>query len=262
MIARHRQHLTWHERLRSVYLWHRYVGLALAVIAVFLALTGIALNHAHELGLDARRVRAGWLLDVYGIRAPNIDHAFRAGDRYVTALGTTVWLDDRPLGYVEGRLVGAAAQDGLLVIVTEAMIALVTAEGELIERVPPPAGVAPDALGRLPDGALALRAGDRIYRADAELLEWQADAGQGFRPFTAAMPPDTLRARILAAYRGEGLDWERVLRDLHSGRLFGRFGVYVMDAAGLALVLLALTGIAIWWQRRRARARHAVKAPD
>ena len=38
--------------------------------------------------------------------------------------------------------------------------------------------------------------------------------------------------------------------DLHSGRLLGRLGPLIMDAAAVALVLLAASGIANWVRRR------------
>ncbi len=42
---------------------------------------------------------------------------------------------------------------------------------------------------------------------------------------------------------GGGLPLERVVLDLHSGRLFGWLGPYVMDAAALGLLIVAITGL-------------------
>ena len=47
-----------------------------------------------------------------------------------------------------------------------------------------------------------------------------------------------------------GISIERLLQDLHSGRLFGIFGVILMDLASVALVLLALTGCWVWLRKR------------
>ena len=42
-----------------------------------------------------------------------------------------------------------------------------------------------------------------------------------------------------------------MLLDLHSGRIFGEYGVYLMDAAAVALLWLSGSGLWVWWQRRR-----------
>ena len=52
-----------------------------------------------------------------------------------------------------------------------------------------------------------------------------------------------MEADILGEYRGRGLPLIRVLSDLHSGRIFGRYGTWLMDASAVILLLLVATGI-------------------
>lgn len=47
------------------------------------------------------------------------------------------------------------------------------------------------------------------------------------------------------------LSWDRVLLDLHTGRFFGDWGVYLMDAAAIVLLLLTFTGIYNWYRSPR-----------
>ena len=46
------------------------------------------------------------------------------------------------------------------------------------------------------------------------------------------------------------LNWQRLLQDLHAGRLFGLAGQLLMDLAALLLVVLAFTGVIIWSRGR------------
>ena len=46
---------------RQALLWHRRLGLAAAVLAMLLAVTGVLLNRTEALGLDRRFVDAEWL---------------------------------------------------------------------------------------------------------------------------------------------------------------------------------------------------------
>jgi uncharacterized iron-regulated membrane protein len=50
---------------------------------------------------------------------------------------------------------------------------------------------------------------------------------------------------------GEVLPTERLLLDLHSGRIFGAAGPWIFDIAALLLILLSLSGTWIWIKRRR-----------
>ncbi|MFT5351416.1 MAG: hypothetical protein ACI9MF_002239 [Gammaproteobacteria bacterium] len=55
---------------------------------------------------------------------------------------------------------------------------------------------------------------------------------------------------MLSLYRGKGLSLERILLDLHSGRLLGNAGVFIVDLAALFFVFLALSGSWMWLRKR------------
>ena len=45
---------------------------------------------------------------------------------------------------------------------------------------------------------------------------------------------------------------ERVILDLHSGRLFNQaWGIYLMDASAIIMIWPGLSGTWIWWSRNR-----------
>ena len=56
-------------------------------------------------------------------------------------------------------------------------------------------------------------------------------------------------------YRGRGLSWERLLADLHSGRILGAAGTYFMDFIALSLIVLSMTGLFQWRRRRNGNGR-------
>ena len=109
------------------------------------------------------------------------------------------------------------------------------------------------------DPALALIEGEDGSRlvADADGAALRpADAGLARTavPWAEAVSlPDALRERIEASVAGVGVSAERVLLDLHSGRWLGHAGVWLMDAAAFALLLLAGTGGWTVWRRWRTR---------
>ncbi|HED18424.1 MAG TPA: PepSY domain-containing protein, partial [Gammaproteobacteria bacterium] len=56
-------------KLRSFYVWHRYMGVGAAAFMLVIAVTGVLLNHTEGLQLDSRHVQSNWILDWYGIQA-------------------------------------------------------------------------------------------------------------------------------------------------------------------------------------------------
>jgi hypothetical protein len=47
------------------------------------------------------------------------------------------------------------------------------------------------------------------------------------------------------------ISWQRLLLDLHSGRWFGAYGVWLVDLAAVILLFLALSGCWIWFSKTR-----------
>lgn len=246
------------ERLRSVYLWHRYAGLVAALLAIVLSVTGLLLNHSNALRLDSRYVQADWLLTAYNIEVPE-PLAHRVGDHWVTALGDRLYVDSTAVARDRGEFLTAVPLDGMFVIVLEKQLLLFDERGWLLERFPAPASIR--AAGLTTDGRLGLRTANGTLIADAELLEWQHVDDTPLRVLSSSDLPESLRAELATRYRGTAITWERVLLDVHSGRLLGKVGVYLADAAAILLLLLAITGIVVWWQRRASRLEHRRAQP-
>lgn len=238
--------------LKRLAQWHRALGLAAALFVLLLAVTGVMLNHTDALQLDKRYVRAEWLLDWYGIAPASAPVSFAAGAQRVTEIDDRLYLDARAIPGRYGRLVGAARLPHVVVAAFNDALVLLTPEGDIVEIVRAdeglPAGTRAVAVDR---GTLRVLAAHGVYATDEGVTRWRpvrATAVAWARPMS--LPPP-LKARLVALYRGQGLSVERVLRDLHSGRLFGRFGPFAMDLAAAALLLLAATGVWLWSRRKK-----------
>lgn len=243
-----------HIRWRSVFLWHRYLGLAAAGFVLLLALSGLLLNHSEALRLDARHVTAGWLLDWYGVSAPP-PVAYAAAGRYAAQLGDRLYLDRQEILRDAARLLGMLSlEDGLLLVALERKLLLLDGDGRLIEQLDDGAGV-PAGMRRIgldEAGRLVIDAAHGFYLTDSDFITWQEQDTIGRVDWsTPAALPGELHAVLRHHYRGAGLSYERVLLDLHSGRILGRWGVYMIDAAAVAFVLLAVLGIWVWAARGR-----------
>ena len=239
--------------------WHRRLGVGIFVFLLSFVATGVALQHAADLGLDDSYVPAAAAVALYGV-APDATDDYAVGHRWVSHAGQFLYLDGAPLPYLRvSELRGAVAADGALWIVGDDKLWLLSARGETLDEFSFGDGL-PDVVRNV---AVAAN-GDVVIRglrgdwttsasANAPAPEWRAYAAKQ-PPWSAptAAPP-LLRERVLAHARAHYLSWERLLTDLHSGRLFGVAGVIVADVAALLLLLLALMGLLLWSKRKPSR---------
>jgi hypothetical protein len=157
---------------------------------------------------------------------------------------------------VSAPLVGLLVYRDLVVVAADGVLSLYTTEGELIEKLDKVAGVPAGILGVgvTTHDQLAVKTAQGVYLTGEGMLEWNR-AGNTEVLWSVSSPLSPGHKETLEkAYRGVGLPLERVMLDLHSGRILGRAGVYLVDAAAILFLLLAMSGIWLW-SRRRASAR-------
>ena len=244
-----RKRLKPHNKFRAPLLrWHRRIGVTVAVLVIWLSVTGIVLNHSDQLQLDKAAVEQSLLLSLYGIERPTAISFSSAGRWFSHLGGNHLYLDGEEVAYCADYLAGVVWYHQQFVIACGDGLLLMSASGELIERVGSAYGVPETISGLAVTGnQLLLNTGVTVISADLDTLQWQP-----YQPITAvawvvaASAPDTLLSQLPLA--GE-LDWERLLLDLHSGRLGSHLGRWLMDSAAVLFILLALSGIWVWAQR-------------
>ncbi|WP_158675397.1 PepSY domain-containing protein [Thiohalobacter thiocyanaticus] len=253
MSRQHRRHQR--LKLKSLYVWHRYIGLTAALFVLILAVTGLLLNHTERFAFDSRHVHNDWVLDWYGIEAPERYTSYALEGDHITLFGRHLYHNLHELEGEHEGLIGALRVGDLVVVAVDREILLLMGDGELVERLGGSEGV-PSGMRRLgldSDGALVVEGGHAYYQPDADFIRWRHWEGD---PDTVTWTqadtlPDKLYEELVEHYRGEVLPVERVLLDLHSGRILGRHGYLVMDIAAVLLIALALSGSLIWLRRRR-----------
>jgi len=236
---------------------HRWLGVTAAIFVVLLSVTGVLLNHAVDWQLDRRYVQWSWVLDAYGIRAPLPSATYADGGHYAALLGDRVYFDDEMVMRDVDGLSGMVVIGDIAAVATPDRLVLLTGEGVLVDQIDLRGRIAGavDRLGRA-GGRLAVESAGAMYTADRDITGVVATAGV---PATAvawsrpsSLPPELLDM-LGQHYRGHGLTVERLLLDLHSGRVFALAGQLFMDLVALCLVLLSLSGLVVWYRGNRAR---------
>ncbi|WP_245611882.1 PepSY domain-containing protein [Nevskia soli] len=247
--------------------WHKRAGLFAFLFLGWLGLSGILLNEASDLNLNSVRIDWTWLMSIYGLHADPPQAALPAGGHWLAVAGDNTVLDGKPLadpieaplGFVAAPEPGQTAKQMLYIARADSLV-LLKPDGTRVDelRMPPLPIGAIRRIGVVQEhaGSIAIQGADTAYQSD--------DEGESWKPVPATavqwsvkqpLPPE--QRKLLVPFSRPSISVQQILVDAHSGRLFGRFGTFFVDAVGLAALLLATSGVWMMWRTSNARRKQA-----
>lgn len=232
--------------------WHRTLGFIATVFIFVLVISGLALNHSGDLKLDEIYVENKMILDWYGIAPEKPPVSYRAGGRLVTQIDQRLYLDDAEISGNSESLKGAVEAADIIILAFTHSIHLLTQQGDLIEKMTGLQGLSGElqGLGLGPGGEIVIRSAGAVLYSDTDMQAWMPYPGSDCVWSVSEKPAGPLEKKLIRMYRGKGLSLEKLLGDFHSGRIFGRTGVYLVDLSGIIFVILSITGWWVWMKRR------------
>lgn len=240
---------------RFLYKLHRYLGLSSAIVLIMLAITGIILNHTDDFQLDSHMIQSENILNWYGITAPE-PIAFAAGEYWLSQIDHQLFFDQLPLLKTQEQLLGAVQYSGFIVVALNQSFLLLSANGELIEQIP---HHDLRRLGTSDRQQVIIETQEGLFYSDDGLLSWQVHNGNNVSWSTPSPLPQQAANSLKRQFRGGIVPLERVMLDVHSGRFFGKAGVFIVDLSGVFLLILALSGCAVWIKHKLRALRHRRK---
>ena len=238
--------------------WHRGFGIFSALFVLLLSITGILINHSHDLAIDMTHVKQAWLLDDYGIKPPAQINIYQTSPLLASS-DNLVWVDKHLAVEANSTINGIVPFGNMIIAIDRDNLYLISTEGELLEKQDLSTGLPSGLTSIAHDGHIWINTDSGSYMADEDLIEWTQTTP--FAPLTWIAPlPETTHVTVLnqtqeisLLARSHHLTWERVLLDIHSGRFFGALGPWFMDIVALALIFMSLSGVYLWVQHKPKR---------
>jgi len=235
-----------------IHRWHRKVGITAAFFVMLLVVTGLLLNHTDKLNLQNIFVQSEKLLQWYNIQPKGQIKGFSVDQHWLSQIDGRLYFDQMELtDHIEDLYGAVPISDGFVVALDGSLIIL-TRSGELVERLSGSEGVPSGikSIGLSEYGDIVIKAAHGDYIADLDSTEWQEQEGLVVNWSVADEIPEKLREQLLRLYRGKGLPLERVIIDIHSGRILGQAGVLLVDFMALLFLSLAMSGVWMWYKYR------------
>lgn len=224
--------------------WHQRLGVSSALLFVVIAVTGIMLNHTSALQLAKHQVNQTWLIEWYGLaKQKQMSIEMPAG--LIRQQKQQVLLNNQFLASCDAPLVSAAPTVLGDVVACRDSLLVVGPDGQLLDVITADYGLPfpISAMQKCQGNVLSMIVDTQTLLFDIESLSVLKDA-------QSCSGDQYPRVETLVV-EGDGLDWQKVIQDLHSGRFFGTLGVWIYDLATLALLFLSLSGFWLWYNRRR-----------
>ena len=232
--------------------WHKKIGVYVAIFVIFLAISGIALNHSEKFKLNTTFIKMEWLLDLYQIGPASEPIGYLSSNNWVVQVGKRIYFNNKEIINDTNELVGMVRINNTYVIAYDGKLMLLNKKGEILELLTGAEGVPAGMtkIGYDEQYNIVIKSAHGYYRANLDILQWSEYDFINANWSSTSKITEPLKANILEKYRGTGLTVERTLLDLHSGRIFGKWGVYFVDLIAVLFVFIALTGFWMWYFKK------------
>jgi uncharacterized iron-regulated membrane protein len=216
------------RRRKAVARWHRRFALFLSLWLLVLAASGVLINHAHDWGLDHKRLSAPLQRWLYGIEISDKDFC----DRAITAdLDCSEIFAHLPLPM------------GALLLGKDYLF-LLDQSGQVVEKL----AVGQFGLGSLQAG---FRDSSRIYLRDMhKTVLTDADLIDHVELDSQAAGALSGRNWQEVGQATENITWERFLLDMHAARFLGPLAKIFTDLVAGLILVMAVSGIWLYRLKR------------
>ena len=233
--------------------WHARIGFFASVFFLCLVFSGVALNHTKSIGLAERTVKTPWLMDWMGLRADLPADGYKVGEQYVISSSEKAVLNSLILHHVRNEVLGAVSWNGLVAVVDKNTLYLFDNSANLIDHIGGENLPKPTLQGiGLLDEKIVLKTEAGAYQTD-DALHWKKLNSKNIVWSEKTVLPEMLKPSIETNF-SPSISMEKLLLDLHSGRIFGRYGPLLMDLVAFILFLPSISGV--WMYLRVMRHSH------
>ncbi len=236
---------------------HRRTGVVIAVLVIWLAISGVMLNHSAGLRLNDRHIGADLAEAIYGLQPESVESGFLVAEQWLATAENQLFVGSQPVASGYQNLLAAVALPPMFIVAVDSKsVTLLLSSGELVERLyGADLPVQQIATASSSDEFLLLWSeSGRCFRStNSELVAWQpcSEAQRQTAPVTQATLPAEQRQAIEKQLGGAKISWQQLLLDLHSGKAVGWLGRLLADSSAILLILLAVTGLVMASRRRK-----------
>ena len=236
---------------------HRIIGVACAFFTILLAVTGLVLLRTDTWDLDQTRPPLALVRFFYEIPEPKIE-SYQVEGSFWSVCEENLFLEEAQILKNVSSLKSILKMNFGWALVSPEELIMLDPNGALIDRMK--VGIdlphQNELLGAYLKGeSLILQSVNEFYISD-DLFTWNKHESLGEQKLLKATKiSSALESQILENVSIIDISWERLVLDVHSGRVMGRLGPWIMELSAWGLIALTCTGCMLQFQRSRLKRR-------
>lgn len=251
-----RHHLKKNNRQlpRLFYRWHRRIGASAALFLIWIVISGWLLNHSDSLNLAQHQIHSPALAHWYNLNYQTPTQGFTHNKHWLINSDETLLVDGKKINVSFTHALGLAAHEKLIAISNPHEILLLNEQQSIIDKLSD-SNLPIKNITKIGSGCNGIIISDNQQNfSTADGLDWQI-----CNETILWSKTETLNTQQVAQAEPQivpMISVEKLIVDLHTGRFFGRYGAYVVDTVGLCLLLLALSGLWLFFRMGNKTNRH------
>ena len=116
------------QRKRTLFHWHRQLGLIVSILVIVLSVSGILLNHTEKLKLDSNYIQSEFLLKWYGINKPIIT-SYKIENNWISHAEDNLYFNKILIEKEISQITGAVTTKNFIAVSTQNALILLTTDG-------------------------------------------------------------------------------------------------------------------------------------
>lgn len=228
---------------------HRYLGLAICIFVIHLALSGIFLNHSDDLKLNKIYINTPWVLQQYNLEVPKADNVYTIKNNNFIRIDQEVFFNAEPILFIENDFVGVVKRDDKYILADNKNLHVMNNEGLLLTTL----SDLPFSIKRIGmfDDQIYIEDYKDIIWSSTTLNDWENSSDNSVEWSKKGVITKVNQEKIKKYFIGNGISLEQVILDFHSGAIFKKMGKVFFDVISILLITLSISGIYLWKAKGR-----------
>ena len=223
---------------------HKIIGLSVCLIIIHLSITGIILMYPSTFKLQDTYFKNRYISSLYDMYTVADVRALEAAEEDLGIIKSKAIVSDMVIETGINNILGALKADNLIFVLNNKKIILIQESDyglEIIkdEKIPFTAL----SIGKDNDNILIKGTEDKFYIVNESLSFSLAKNNEiEFNETPLVLPEEEIARYYLLQVQGPGVQALRLFADLHNGRFFGPFVMFIFVITSILVIFLSISG--------------------